>query len=211
MEEYGTVPSASGTIERAVRLPCKHVVGSECISIWLTQTDGGIENNTCPLCRNVLFQFSPEELSRLRAEAEAEEDAEAEAEHARIHTVLSERCGSLSVQLDLDSVVTRLARCIANRFHDRVEIGELELGGRPLGDRPANMVAAASIYMASHLFGDARSLDLVSSCDGLGVEAVGRIYGLLYELRYDHINTELLARTGREWPEIEEILASIMA
>ena len=29
MEEYGTVPSASGVIERAVRLSCSHVVGSD--------------------------------------------------------------------------------------------------------------------------------------------------------------------------------------
>ena len=35
----------SGSFERAVRLPCNHLFGSECLSEWLTQ------NKTCPLCR----------------------------------------------------------------------------------------------------------------------------------------------------------------
>ena len=144
----------------------------------------------------------PPGMSPSRAEAEHA----AEVEHARIHTVLSNQCVRLSAQLDLRWVIARMARCIANTFHDRVEIGGLRLG-----DRPAHAVAAASIYMASHLFGDARSLDLVSSCDGVEVEAVRSAYGLLHGRRYGLIGEELLARAGREWEEIEDILPSIMA
>ncbi|KAL9064341.1 MAG: hypothetical protein Q9161_008941 [Pseudevernia consocians] len=52
-EEYGTVPSDNGVIEHAVRLPCLHHVGSECIAAWLSpETRIG---NSCPMCRTVFF------------------------------------------------------------------------------------------------------------------------------------------------------------
>jgi len=49
-EEYGTQASTRGIIERPVKLPCNHIMGSECITLWLT---GG--GNSCPLCRHVFF------------------------------------------------------------------------------------------------------------------------------------------------------------
>ena len=44
--EYGTNPA-----DIAVRLPCNHHVGLECISTWLSQD----LNNSCPMCRRVFF------------------------------------------------------------------------------------------------------------------------------------------------------------
>ena len=52
-EKYGTVPSDNGVIEHAVRLPCHHAVGSECIITWLSPDNG--PGNSCPLCRMVFF------------------------------------------------------------------------------------------------------------------------------------------------------------
>ena len=52
-EEYGTVASDNGTIEHAVRLPCSHDVGSECIANWLSPSDGS--GNACPMCMTVFF------------------------------------------------------------------------------------------------------------------------------------------------------------
>lgn len=192
MSDYGTTPSESGVIERAVRLPCKHIIGSECISIWLTQSGGATENNTCPFCRHVLFeipQSPPMSPSRV--------------EHMRIHRVLSDRCVGLSAQLDLHSDIMRLARGIANRFHDRVTIEGVEVG-----DGPVHVVAAASIYMASHILGDARSLELVSSCDGVEVEAVRAAYGSLHGSRHALLSNQML---HMEWDEIEEGLPSVTA
>ena len=43
----------TGTVEWEVRLPCRHTVGSTCISKWLDPS--GAANNTCPMCRYVFF------------------------------------------------------------------------------------------------------------------------------------------------------------
>ena len=52
LQTYGTLTDA-GAIEREVRLPCNHSLGSICISTWLKS------NNTCPICRKELFPDRP--------------------------------------------------------------------------------------------------------------------------------------------------------
>lgn len=52
--EYGTQFSDSGVQEHAVRLPCGHLAGSECIGLWLKDIEG---RNLCPLCQKVLFEI----------------------------------------------------------------------------------------------------------------------------------------------------------
>lgn len=137
--------------------------------------------------------------------------AEAEAEHLRIHALLSELCLGLSAQLGLHSNIMRMARCIAHRFHDRAQIGLIDFRDGPLSDGPVHVVAAASTYMATHLFGDARSLDLISSFERVAVQAVRKAYSSLYGYRHALISADLLARAGREWDEIEKVLPSAMA
>lgn len=117
-----------------------------------------------------------------------------------------------------------MARCIASRFGERHQIDLLEvellseglLGDRLLGDGRVHVVVAASIYMASHMFGEGRSLDLVSSFDGIElhgieVQATRKAYASLYRYRYALIREELLVRAGKGWHEIEDILPSVMA
>ena len=51
MSEYCN-PDSDGTIEWAASLAnkgCKHVLGNRCLETWLS------EENSCPLCRNILF------------------------------------------------------------------------------------------------------------------------------------------------------------
>ncbi|CAD6567925.1 MAG: hypothetical protein ASARMPRED_001190 [Alectoria sarmentosa] len=191
MEDYGTAPSASGIIERAVKLPCNHILGSECISIWLSApAQGGGGNNTCPICRRVLFpvQRRPP-MPRWRVE------------HMRLHTLLVNRCVGISAQLGLDPDVSRMAREIAHVIHDRVRLERFEAD-----DDPALAVAAASVYMASHLLGDARSLEMISSCVDVGDDAVRGTYNLLHTHRYEIINTQLLAGAVMEQGGIDEVL-----
>ena len=42
--------------EKAVNLPCNHVVGKDCLLKWLTSSALNLNNNTCPMCRTVLFE-----------------------------------------------------------------------------------------------------------------------------------------------------------
>ncbi len=48
-QPYENQTTDSGSFENAVRLPCKHVFGSECLLEWLRH------GNTCPLCRGELL------------------------------------------------------------------------------------------------------------------------------------------------------------
>lgn len=54
LQEYHTLCSTSGAVELAIRLPCRHVMGSVCLTSWLKNS------NTCPLCRYELYP--PEDL-----------------------------------------------------------------------------------------------------------------------------------------------------
>ena len=54
--EYETTPSSDEASEIAIRLPCGHVMGLECISTWLLAEAGG-RNNSCPYCRRKLFSL----------------------------------------------------------------------------------------------------------------------------------------------------------
>lgn len=53
-EIYGTKTTGNDIVaEDAVRLPCGHEFGIECLSTWLSPETGN--NNSCPLCRRELF------------------------------------------------------------------------------------------------------------------------------------------------------------
>ncbi|KAM0798104.1 hypothetical protein BDR22DRAFT_964879 [Usnea florida] len=45
-------PFFSGSLssERAVELPCHHIMGADCLATWLK------EHNTCPMCRSTFFE-----------------------------------------------------------------------------------------------------------------------------------------------------------
>ncbi|KAL9066128.1 MAG: hypothetical protein Q9161_007786 [Pseudevernia consocians] len=58
LDAYGTQSPCNGDItEGPVRLPCKHLVGSECISIWLSPDETA--QNSCPYCRATFFPAQP--------------------------------------------------------------------------------------------------------------------------------------------------------
>ena len=193
MEDYGTVPSANGIIERAVRLPCGHIMGSECIAIWVSSTAGAGKknNNTCPVCRHVLFENEHLPMSASWAE------------HMRIHTLLFHRCVSICAMIGLGPEVQRLARWFANREHDRVRLEERN-------NSAVVAVAAASVYMASHVLSDARSGELIASCVhfDVGVNAIRCAYTSLYSQRYHQVDQMVLARAGMEARRMDEVLPS---
>ena len=44
--------------EKPIQLPCKHILGYRCMKKWLgPKSEGGSQNNTCPMCRKVSLFF----------------------------------------------------------------------------------------------------------------------------------------------------------
>ena len=187
MEDYGTTPSANGIIERAVRLPCHHVLGSMCISSWVSSpAQGGAGNNTCPLCRHELFQtehpltpFSPNE-------------------HDRLEVMLVERCLSICALIGLQaSRVPGTAIYVAGIAYNQL---------LPDGAGPENAyaVAAASVFMASHLTNHAMPIRLIASCFHDVEDAlIARTYILLRNHMRDVIIAEMPAPV---WQCMDEFL-----
>ena len=186
-QEYGTTPSASGIIERAVKLPCDHIMGSECISSWLLAA-----NNTCPICRHNLFQIHTP-------------DPETPPPLETIPTVLSDRCEVITARLGLRSVVSDLAEYFAGRITD---LGGVQRAG--IVDSPTLADVAASVYAASHMLDDPRPMSMVSNVVGLDEDTVRRAYVYLYTLRHDLVDAEMLAEMDLGSPEARENFVRIL-
>lgn len=54
-EKYGKVDPHAGGMDAPVRLPCQHIIGSDCIRKWVSP--GENDKNTCPFCRYVFFSL----------------------------------------------------------------------------------------------------------------------------------------------------------
>ena len=119
--------------------------------------------------------------------------------------MLANRCVGLSAQLGLNHMpeIAGMARWMANQIHDIFAFERIE---RENDDRLVRSVAAASIYMASHLLGDGRSLEMIESCALSGDDPIRGAYAVLYLHRYDIINTQLLARVGMGLGSIGDVL-----
>lgn len=189
MEPYGCTPSENGIIERPVRLACNHIIGSECIAHWVSSSAQG--TNVCPICRRVLFQPAP-----FYAWPATNYATQAE---------LLDRCADISDELDLSYDVRGMARLIAVNAH-----GSISRWGM-FSDRLMVPVAAASVCMATYLLEEGQTLRMVWTCveDQIEFDAVRAAYLALYEIRFDIISAQLLARAGIEHPaRIDELLPS---
>ena len=88
-ETYWTDVTGSGIVtEDAIRLPCGHEFGFECISTWLSPEQG---KNTCPLCR---YELWPRAL-------------EVEEGHAVMHREWDDMAMELDTELGADGIVHR--------------------------------------------------------------------------------------------------------
>ena len=99
--------------------------------------------------------------------------------------------------------VMGLAREISHRLHDYIG---LETRRFP-DDAPFFAVAAASVFMACHLYGEPRTLMSVTSCvRGVAVHEVGSTYALLFTHRLQVIEAEGLVIMGIDPGRLDERL-----
>ena len=185
LENCGEMAPETGLIERAVRLPCEHVVGSGCITQWL-QT-----NNTCPICRRVFF---PAESGRDTADLDFTESPTVSSPPAQDLTprglILS---GPVEICLPYLREIRRLCDDYCTRLHIQPRIAQIAVAlySNLLTPGPSNvvlqdcsddLVVALSIYIASNLACQPRSPEEISAA----IVSVDYSQILIY---YGHLNT----------------------
>ena len=193
MQAYGTTPSENGIIERPIRLPCNHVMGSECIAIWVSSSvpGGTVNNNTCPICRQVLFHSTP-----IYAWPAVDYTTQAE---------VLDRCAEISAELELSFEVRGMAKSIAANAHYLISRWAI------FSDRLKIPIAAASVCMASYLLRQGHPLRSIWACveDQVEFDAIRTAYLALFEIRVDIISAQLLAIAGYEdAASIDEVIPS---
>lgn len=115
MEPFGGGTEES---ESPVQLPCRHLVGRNCISRWLET------KCSCPYCRRVLFE--PEDLT------EAERDAYAEVSDfvTELRAIIQEE-SAIATRLDnIERGNVRMSNSERNREMMRINIDSINLEGR---------------------------------------------------------------------------------
>ena len=156
LQEIGKMDPGTGVAESQVRLPCEHVFGSSCITVWLRT------NNSCPLCRRVFFPAygeSDSEDTNVQNQEEDYEDYEWEAEEEEeeqeeIEDMLVGNCQNYCFQLSLGSTTIRLAQAIikiARRMYPFCDAVGTDY------DMNAVRLVTMAIYIASHFTGHPRS------------------------------------------------------
>ena len=58
---YGNDTENSSTLETAVRLPCGHHIGADCIHTWLSPNKAA--KNSCPYCRTEFWELESNDES----------------------------------------------------------------------------------------------------------------------------------------------------
>lgn len=203
LQETGTMSRETGFVELQLRLPCNHIVGSGCITIWLQA------NNSCPLCRREFFPAQPRPYLEHGVMEGQEHEAEEEGEEDRLG-LLGVICEDYCSQLGLDHEITRIAKLISYDLSRRDVFRH----------RHGSAVVALAIYIASCVSGHPRSPgeiegvvnvddDPARESDRIDGDHIRECYGLVYERRVELITYSIRrlledrnVLSGFVWPSI---------
>ena len=179
LEEYNTTSRESGVVEVAIRLPCNHVVGSVCIVTWLT------DHQTCPICRQELFQTHP----RSDLDQDIADGAETEYESDRDSSA-SDR--DLYYDLGLSRQVSWISRYLIFNLAESRLLEERHLEW---------YIIVLGTYMGSYITRNPRSPREIAEVAGLSASRLREAYDIVYPDREELIDTHLSSELERLFDE----------
>ena len=168
LEKYGTINPSTGAVEVQIRLPCSHMVGSICISTWLSG------QNSCPLCREEFFDAEPHQALENRAINVSPPPVNDQTIYEACDA--EDICGWIANLLGFDSHARSVAISMSEPLN-RMVIGH---------SRIAMCVAAISLYITWHIFDETG--DLAAFMTALTQET--GIREDFIRFRYDYIHCD---------------------
>lgn len=197
LQETGLMSGETGLIELQVRLPCRHIIGSGCIAVWLK------DRNSCPICRRELFPAQPQpntEDDMMWDQGEEDQEEEDEEEDEQRLRMLEILCQNYCLQLDLDCQTIEIAQIIIQKL----------LGFYPFSqavsamyERNAIRLVGLAIYISSCFTDHPRSPreicrvedvngDRIQDSCAINGDDIRSFYGMIYERREQLINDRIL-------------------
>ena len=187
LEKYNTFNTSTGIIEIEIKLPCGHKIGSSCIVTWL-QT-----NNNCPACWATFFSAQPRpylEHGIMNADIPSiPRNALDSTRDIELFTVafMEHFCYALgetgpfhTVRFVANSMARSMARSRAPH--------SMDLRQRQI----QRSVAAASLYMASHVTRRPKTPMEITRVSGVSADQILSIYRQIYPVRMQLIDARAL-------------------
>lgn len=184
LEKYNTLNTSTGVVEREIRLPCGHGVGSSCIVIWLQA------NNNCPACRAIFFPAQPRPyLEHGVMGSDTLRMAGFPTRNVELTHLLNLDLSIVFGDPDLPEDVQSVARSMAGYLTNYVQTQDHQ------------SMAAASIYMASHLLHHPKTLEEISRVSGVDPDQIRSVYRQGYPSRMQLISVNVLQSIAGDYVE----------
>ena len=184
LEEYNTLNTLTGIIEAQIRLPCGHGVGSSCIVTWLKT------NKNCPVCRTTFFSAQPRpylEHGIMNADMPRTALNSILDIVSILRAFVEYYCPALGVILPSDTVGI-VAISMASSMARSGAPHLIDLHQR----QTQRCVAAASLYMASHVMRRPKTPLEIARVSGLRAHEITFLYSQIYPIRMQLVNVQAL-------------------
>lgn len=197
LEDYNTLNISTGTVEWGICLPCGHRVGSACIVTWLQ------DHNTCPACRASFFSAQPRPYLEHGIMGDDESRAAPGSSSTEDVSILGDdepRAAPGSSSTENEIILVAYVRDFCFVFDDDEAFYAVGAVARSMAHRLMGLVrnpshrsiAAASIYMASHILRYPKSPEEIPQISGVSADQIRSIYEQIYRNRMHVIDPRIL-------------------